>query len=453
MNSAHTHRFVARFVVEADTPLFVGSGESSLLKDALVSKDVNGFPMIPGTSITGILRHSLDEGNSEIWNSIFGDTDTKGAASRLKVSSAYMMLNESTCSEGIINSIELDPIIVKRFTNLPSRQHVRINEKGVAVKNGLFDNEIVYKGTRFIFEIELRGNDTDNNVWLDLINFIQNPTFRIGSGTRNGYGRLKVVKNYNCTFDLQNSDSFEKYLNFKPSLNAPIQWNVTNLSAALHSNYTRYDLHLIPDSFFIFSEGFGDEDVDNKPKEEETVIYSDKGLHFTPKNTVIPASSIKGALSHRVAYHYNKMKMQFEANGKTYTDNDAVYELFGDMSGTLNREPRAGNVFLDDLYLSEGDIVNDKIFNHVAIDRFTGGAIQGALFSEKVSNLLIGGFNMSIYVKQNEYSEYIIDSLEMTLEDVCKGLLPLGGMTTKGNGMFTGQLSRNGEVLFNYASI
>jgi hypothetical protein len=45
----YTHRYIARVVLEAETPLFVGSGEASLLTDALVQKDIHGFPMISGT--------------------------------------------------------------------------------------------------------------------------------------------------------------------------------------------------------------------------------------------------------------------------------------------------------------------------------------------------------------------------------------------------------------------
>ena len=70
-NNIYTHRYIARIVLEAQTPLFVGSGESSLLKDALVQRDIHGFPMIQGTSLAGVLRHSLEdyETDKEKWKS------------------------------------------------------------------------------------------------------------------------------------------------------------------------------------------------------------------------------------------------------------------------------------------------------------------------------------------------------------------------------------------------
>jgi CRISPR/Cas system CSM-associated protein Csm3 (group 7 of RAMP superfamily) len=460
-NSVHTHRYISRFIMEAETPLFVGSGESSLLKDALVFKDVNGFPMIPGTSIAGVLRHAFDNKNvDDNWQSIFGINDTKGIASRLYVSSALMMLNESRCSEGILNESELDKATLSRFTSLPSRQHVRINDKGVAIKNGLFDNEIVYKGTRFIFEIGLRGTDNDSLKWDELLHYINNSTFRLGSGTRNGYGSLKVLSAFERKFDLRDKGAFSEFLDFNPSLNASLVWNTVKENTTINESFLHYELKLKPDYFFIFSEGFGDDDVDNRPLEEEVVTYAVNDINFE-KQTVIPASSIKGAIAHRTAFHYNKKTGKY-SNEKTTTElmeiaksNIAVVELFGAQAGVENA--RAGNVFLNDLYLDKTKVNNNQIFNHVAIDRFTGGAMKGALFNEKVSRLTDDSeIKLSIYVKkeknakESDYSENVIDAFQETLKDICKGLLPLGGMTTKGNGMFTGILSIDGIEEFNY---
>ena len=453
MKKIYTHRFIARFTIEAETPLFVGSGESSLLKDALVQKDVNGFPMILGTSLTGVLRHSFS--NKDWCSRIFGDDAIKkdGAASLLKVSSACMMLNETKVSEGILENIE--PIVTARFNNLPSRQHVRITEKGVAEKNGLFDNEVVYKGVRFVFEMELKGTADDNDIWASLIEQVQRPTFRIGSGTRNGYGSLKVIGLFNKTYNLEIEEEFKEYLNFSPSFNASLPFIEIGLKQENKApdGYLHYRLNLVPDSFFVFSEGFGDDDVDNKPLEEEVVVYRNNTQEFE-KQTVIPASSIKGAIAHRTAFHCNKKQELYsdEGKGTIGSNNRAVATLFG-KAGKDIAEPQAGNVFINDWYYSEEEIANNKIFNHVAIDRFTGGAINGALFSEKVSNLLGNGFCFDVYVKELKEAlddEIITESLEEALKDIAKGLLPLGGMTTKGHGVFTGIVLKNGIEMYNY---
>ena len=57
----YTHRFLARLVIEAKTPLAIGSGEKDIISDALVATDVNGLPYIPGTAIAGVVRSLLKQ--------------------------------------------------------------------------------------------------------------------------------------------------------------------------------------------------------------------------------------------------------------------------------------------------------------------------------------------------------------------------------------------------------
>ena len=452
----HTHRYIARFKLEADTPLFVGSGQASLLKDAMVQKDCNGIPMINGTTLAGVLRHSLAKND---WTDrIFGFAEgDKGTGSQLKVSSAYMVLENGKVSEGLLEEGQVSKELLSRFENLPSRQHVRITDRGVAADKGLFDNEVVYKGVRFVFELELRGTKEDVDAWLQVVNQVKSPNFRLGSGTRNGYGYLKVIGLFERVYDLQEKSDFDAYIEFKPSFNTDIEFKVIEYSNPADINFVSYKFKLEPDSFFLFSEGFGDDEADNRPLEEEVMIYKDGKIDFE-QQTIIPATSIKGAISHRVAYHYNKLKQKYadQGEGAVGVDNYAVNLLFG-QAGQDNTgkaiDAKAGNVFINDFYYSKKQIDNSKILNHVAIDRFTGGAMDGALFSEKVSRLKSGCFDFDVFVSKStlEKDVEVKQAFEETLKDICKGLLPLGGMTTKGHGIFTGSLLSEGKELFNYS--
>lgn len=492
---AFTHRYIARIVLEAETGLFVGSGEASLLKDALVQKDIHGLPMIQGTSLFGVLRHSfldnvtfdtfddykeflinlwgyqLFREEKKAFESFYKAKYNKkntpdGFGSRLKISSAYMLINENEVAEGLTATIPQN--IFDKYTNLPSRQHVRINDRGVAVKNGLFDNEIVYKGTRFIFELELKGTKDDETHWNAILANLSSPLFRIGQGTRNGYGKLNIHRLEQRVYDLNDSSDFEAYLNFDPSFNHKNEGFISKERKSDDSTLTAYKLILKPDSFFIFSEGFGDDKADNKPVTEEIAEYENSTIKFDER-TLIPASSIKGALSHRTAFHYNRLtekwadkllspenKQLRDFTVKCYTGsaNDAVFELFGGAAGDEKREDgQRGKGILNDFYYSDTEVENDKIFNHVAIDRFTGGALDGALFSEKVSYFKEKetSFEFTVYLDYDK-EDTIQKAFEETLKDVCKGLLPLGGMTTKGHGIFTGKVFKNNDekALFDY---
>jgi CRISPR/Cas system CSM-associated protein Csm3 (group 7 of RAMP superfamily) len=491
---AFTHRYIARIVLEAETGLFVGSGEASLLKDALVQKDIHGLPMIQGTSLFGVLRHSFldnvtfdtfDEHKEfliNLWGGqLFGEekkafesfykakynkkNTPDGFGSRLKISSAYMLVSENKVAEGLGCSI--DSTVKNKYTNLPSRQHVRINDRGVAENNGLFDNEIVYKGTRFIFELELKGKNEDKKHWDDILANFSSPLFRIGQGTRNGYGKLNIYSLEQRVYDLEKENDFNDYLDFNPSFNFKNKGFEERKNSDKKPSLTEYKLILKPDSFFIFSEGFGDDKADNKPVTEEVAEYENGTIKFDER-TLIPASSIKGALSHRTAFHYNRLtekwadkllspanKQLRDLNVKCYTGtgNDAVFELFGGAAGDEKREDgQRGKVILNDFYYSDTEVENDKIFNHVAIDRFTGGALDGALFSEKVSTLAEEtAFEFTVYLDYDK-EDKIKEAFEETLKDVCKGLLPLGGMTTKGHGIFTGKVLKGTQTIFDYDS-
>lgn len=54
-------RFVSRIILEAQTPLAVGSGKKSLLTDAIVATDINGLPFIPATSLAGVIRSACGQ--------------------------------------------------------------------------------------------------------------------------------------------------------------------------------------------------------------------------------------------------------------------------------------------------------------------------------------------------------------------------------------------------------
>ncbi|RMH63953.1 MAG: CRISPR-associated protein, partial [Calditrichaeota bacterium] len=54
-------RYCARVLVEAVTPLKIGTGETVLNIDELVATDANGLPVIPGTALAGVLRHAIPD--------------------------------------------------------------------------------------------------------------------------------------------------------------------------------------------------------------------------------------------------------------------------------------------------------------------------------------------------------------------------------------------------------
>ena len=224
-------------------------------------------------------------------------------------------------------------------------------------------------------------------------------------------------------------------------------WEQREKKTIAANGWTTYKLVLQPEDFFLFGSGFGDEDVDMTPVKEAKVDWS-TGKGVLEENLVlIPATSVKGALSHRTAFHWNRLNHYYagSAEAKVGKDNPAVLALFGFEGDNENDQVR-GNVLFSDVIEKK---LSDKIFNHVAIDRFTGGAIDGALFSEKTTYGKGESFEMTILVKEKAFKEgeQIQAAFEDALKDICKGLLPLGGGVNRGNGVFTGSLTKDGKEI------
>jgi CRISPR/Cas system CSM-associated protein Csm3 (group 7 of RAMP superfamily) len=411
-----TKRYIAHITIEADTPLKVGSSSTDFLQDSPIQKDWNGLPMILGTSIAGVLRKEFDE---DIANDIFGKDD----GSKVIISNALLVDSDEKVHETLL--LEKNDFL-KNFEVLPIREHTAITQKGVAKERSKYDEEIVYKGSRFKFRIELLGED--ENTWKTLLNKLSLSSFRLGGGSTKGFGKLNIIKIKHQLFDITD----DSYSDVSSSLNEDLAQEFT--VSYQNSNFTTYKLKLIPDDFFMFGSGFGDDDADQTPVYEKIIDY-EKGK-LSSEKVLIPASSIKGAIAHRTTYHYNLLKGLFI--GGEEQPRESIFELFGSKADNDEKDKGSkGKVLFSDIYQEKRDT---KVFDHVKIDRFTGGAMDGALFQEKTV-ASDETFEIEILVEK-EVDETAIEAFEKTLDDICSGMLPLGGATTKGHGIFTGNWSK-----------
>lgn len=441
----YTIRHIVRVVVEAKTPLAIASGDKNLLTDSVVMADINGLPMIPASSIAGVLRNACGWKCDE--DCILGFQKSTGAGSQVLFSDAAMVGKDGKAVDGI-QSIDYTDEFYSHFRALPIRQHVRINDKGTADNGGKFDGQVTYKGCRFCFEMEYlssRDSDKDNQFAL-LINQLGKDTLRIGGGTRNGFGELAVASMKEACYDLETQEGLEHYLNHSTALNKEDDHMVEKtLERSTDEAWQSYTLRLKPTDFFLFGSGMGDDEADMTPVSEACIDWEDNKPKFAEACVLIPATSVKGAIAHRTAYHWNKLCGRFadtqDGNHKALTEdkNPAVEAIFG-KAGANTESIKRGNILLSDVLIAKKK--QDKIINHVAIERFTGGSIDGALFTEKVTN----GKEMELVLhakvlRSSIADETIRQAFERTLQDIANGLLPLGGGVNRGNGMFEGSLT------------
>lgn len=441
--SKYKCRLLARIVLEADSPIVIGSGQSDITTDALVVRDVNGLPYIPGTTLAGVIRSHMDvEKNSVLW----GYQDKKdGRGSEIIFTEAKILNSKGDVVDGIVDMayIANDPLLAN-YIELPIRQHVSINESGVATKAGKFDEQIVYKGTKFCFEMEIVSEDSELQQLQNVIDAIRSTSFRIGGGTRKGFGKIKVVSVQSVQINLE--DNLDRYLNKSSNLQDSKDWwkgvEHADTTPIEDNDYVKYELCIKPKNFFMFGSGFGDEEGKADMTSVKEGVVNE--FNFEKGKTLIPATSVKGALRHRVAYHHNLLRRKYygDAEATTAANNPAVKELFGYQDGKQHR----GNVLISDVF---EEPVRGILVPHVSIDRFTGGAENGALFTEQVDYGKGRTFHIVIYVYKavldnSNADNPIKDALEEALKDICRGMLPLGGSVNRGNGVFSGNLIKNG---------
>ena len=408
--------YTAHVTIQAETPLKVGSNNSDFLQDAPIQKDWNALPMILGTSIAGVLRKDFNKAKVD---DIFG----KDNGSKVMISNALLVDEKGkVCEELLLEKTSF----LKIFDNLPIREHTKINAKGVVDGSGKFDEEVVYKGTRFKFSIELVKDDKEN--FEAILNLLNAASFRLGGGSTKGFGKFKVVEIKTTSKECSSSlnDDFKDEGNYTQN--------------DIDTNYIVYTLNIKPDDFFMFGSGFGDKDADMTPVYEKVIQYDGINSGLSEEQILIPASSIKGAIAHRTTYHYNLQTALYIGNSEA---KESIKEIFGEAKNSKKDIDGAkGKVLFSDCFKTKNDT---KVFDHVSIDRFTGGALDGALFQEKT--LADDGtfYNIEILLHKDLENSKEQKAFEDALTDITTGMLPLGGSSTKGHGVFTGSWSKDGK--------
>ena len=493
----YNHRLIARITIEAETPLAIGSGKKSILTDAAINRDANDLPFIPGTTLAGLIRHAIDEklanrlmGFIKKKNDKNGEYEVEG--SRLIVTEAKLLNRNGKAIDGLLNletaCDDEDRAFLKDFKHAPIRQHAKINHRGVTEDKGKFDEEVVPKGARFCFEMELMANPQNKEElaeykqnFEDLLGILVADGFRVGGKSRNGFGKIEVVGKACLYRELDLSLPADLDLYLKKSASLAETWDgfePLELEKPQESRYTRYKLEITPKDFLFFGSGFGNEDVDHSYIKEQHITWDGDGnsgrWHSQNLSLVVPASSVKGALAHRTAFHFNKLAERFadempteELANHSGKHNEAVCALFGSEGNDDKYESnkkenatercdgkRRGHVLFADIIKLKNKKTEGKIHNHVKIDRFTGGAIEGALFDEEAllahpdePEMLELELLVDVDERINE-DQRIILAFEEALKDVCKGLLPLGGNVNKGYGQFEGKLLKDGNCIY-----
>ena len=155
-------------------------------------------------------------------------------------------------------------------------------------------------------------------------------------------------------------------------------------------------------------------------------VFESEGL---TRNLVLTGSALKGLIAHRIDYHLRRLNREFAGSVKLDADGNISYssELLSVLGkvDSNNNSAEAGKIIMIDqpVNYEQKNVIKRT---HNKIDRFTGGVINGALFTEE--RIYDPSFSIEMLIDRNALNT-LNDNLKKaiccTVEDIKLGTLPL----------------------------
>ena len=460
---------IIRITIELDSAFLIGTGDGDGLHDAVFVTDANGLPAIPGDTLAGVLRHALagadDPNSNERCRRAFGFQDPSGgAASRIQVSWGQVH-GRADRPVPFLGAVLDDPVLAFLGAGV-SRDHVRIGPHGAVDERGKFDELLVPAGARFTFEVTLFDDCPINTG--EVLAALNRPEVALGKATRRGLGAFHVVRAVGRTFDLREPSSRERLGALPVGLHEEVPDGlfeplaVSDVARATPRLWVTGRLELTPIGTWMFGGTIpggaepppsynrdGSVDATRSPDrfalvERHVVWQPDSkttalGSVVDLKNAawLIPASSVKGAVRHRTSFHCRRQRKEWLDSDTELKATPSEVALFGEVSNSADSRGVAGRVMVGDTRVLPSQDVKVGLLQHVGLDRFTQGPLDGRLFSE--APLFGGKLSIPIAVRVDDGLDGIArQAFEQALEDLCKGRLALG--SARGHGRFRGKV-------------
>ena len=335
-------------VLKLESPLRIGDGEQGTKEaDVYVLKDRAGKPIIPGSSLAGVLRANFS--HSPLLDELFGFV--------------HYNKNETEVQQ---SALVVSDIILSN-AEIAVRDGVGINhETGIAISGAKFNYEVVNPGAEgdICITITLRKKDLDN------IDKIKNEADKIaellcngceiGSLTSKGFGRIYCTKVKVHYYDFSRPEAVKAWLTNQPSDEEKVLTRQKN-------RWTENEF-VVEGDFSINGSLLVRQTPDDEMGSVTVAARQMKGKNKNGNECwVIPGTSIKGVLRH-------KAKDILGILGIKDTE-EKLNELMGSSAKGKRR------FWVDEVYIDK-DAVDEEMQGRNKIDRFTGGTMSGHLFAD-----------------------------------------------------------------------
>ncbi len=462
----HIHsRLKVEGALTTETALHVGGLGESPDTDLPLARNGRGEFYIPGTSITGVIRSWCEKNfDKEEIKKLFGYQKEESGQASLVIVEDIAFKN---IQEEIRDGVDIDRVY------------------GTAADKAKFDRAIVPRGTELLLKItvEVESNaevGKVKNIFGHLLGALRRGEIRFGASRTRGLGKVKLTKlkkveehEMSKILEWLNSSGSTQDFTDDSRIQEEIK-NLTGESSAPTNQLLTITVNWVPKSPVMVKAGYDGVGVDTLP------LVSGNGNGRV--SLCLPGSSIKGAFraqAERIVRTLKPEKFPRENDFYKQIKVEIVDELFGAKKektgqanhlglGTLSvddcyatttfdsavwNEVEAGELKDNETYRTQslwkslkkidGDKKDDStsfnISHHVAIDRWTGGASEGALYSVLQPTAKIGWQVICLTLDLSRLPDESLKKkclmlLLLVLRDFAESRLPLGFTTNRGMG-------------------
>ncbi len=449
--------WVLEATLRSKTALHVGGTGGDATADLTVARDGRGRLIIPGTSLAGVLR--------QVARDLYDVNDVK------------RLFGFQAVDDGHAAFLRVADAVVEDGT-LELRDGVTINrEDGAAADDFLFTRQVIAAGATIKLHVEVEvakdAGDTKigradarlaQRVLPGLAAVLEERGLAIGAANSRGLGRLVVDKE---GLELRRLDLTQlEHLRAWWQLRAErvVAWPADTSvalakSAPLSPDLWQFRVRWYPLGPLMVKSGADGVDIDHLP----LTTWSGERYH-----AVLPGSSIKGALraraeriwrtllgDHELLPEDPKDQVLFYPKGQEMT---AVADLFGRARRKGEKEPAHAALRVADCHHragterspwewtgapdSDGQFPGYHPRARIAVDRWTGGALDSALFTqleppwekdEPGWELLSLDIDLGL-IRDDTRKHMALALFWLVLRDLASGDVPLGFGTARGMG-------------------
>ncbi|MEH2092543.1 RAMP superfamily CRISPR-associated protein [Nostoc sp.] len=441
-------RIILRGILVLDTPTCLGSGDADSPIDLPLLRDtISNHALLIGSSIAGALRNYLRECNKgynlndyrhDLVTTLFGDLFFYKDETNISEPERIKLKAQDNQSLLIIDDAISSDIIKSEL-----RDGVKINSvTRTAEAKQKYDFEVLQAGTKFplYFELLIEKDSDEPSLLKGLaiaLQGLEKGEISLGMKKRRGFGRCKVNNWQVWSFNLEDASDRIAWLTLDHSwLTDPPCTKLpavnTSIVAAMKEAGLQFvderddkrDRLFITATFTLATPLLIRSGQASSHKSPDVVhLKSRRNGELKP---VISGTSLAGVLRHRAERIIN-----------TINKNPRIVEdIFGsDLGKDKNQQAKASRLIVNESVIKE---TTDLVQNRIAIDRFTGGALHGALFNEQpVFASDQTEFDLEIELRNPKNNE--IGLLLLLLKDLWTGDLPVGGTSSIGRGRLQGK--------------